>query len=86
MTQINKLTDIEENTIEVSVNIYYSPKKDDYRLKVKTSSDFPGMVQISYQELESSGFYYKTISDLCIDKDMWNKLNYAVETVFEKTI
>lgn len=74
------------NTIDVEVNVYTEPHDCSFRYVARNSPDFPGIVEIAYQEETSNQKDYLDISVINLDKETWDKLKYAVEIVFEKSI
>lgn len=79
---------IEKNTIDVSIAIYSNDREFDYRFLVKGHPDLEGVVSLEYQELEGgySEKDYITKNSLSFNKEDWHKIQYAVETFFEKNI
>lgn len=84
------MTEIAANTVDVEVHVYESPHKDSYRWSVRPDPDSPGTVNLSHEEL---AFYdnqtrcgYEKKGVVPFDKAEWEKIKYAVDTVFSKTI
>ena len=77
---------IQENTVDVSVDIYDGPHNDLFRHVVKPDPDFPGVVVIQQQERNDDGPGYTTFGEVKFDLETWAKIQYAVGVVFEKTI
>lgn len=84
--QINKPVNAKENTIDVSVDVYYEPNNYDYRIKVRSNPELPEMIQICYQELQEKDEHYKNLAVISLDKEMWDNIAYAAEVVFDKSI
>lgn len=84
--QINKPVNAKENTIDVSVDVYYEPNNYDYRIKVRSNPELPEMIQICYQELQEKDEHYKNLAVISLDKEMWDNIVYAAEVVFDKSI
>lgn len=84
----NSVISIEKNTIDVSIAIYPSAREFDYRFLVKGNPDLEDMVSFEYQELEGgcSEKDYITKNSLSFNKEDWHKIQYAVDTFFEKNI
>lgn len=80
------MSNIQENTVDVSVEVYEGPHSDLFRHVVKTDPDFPGLVVMQQQERNEEGYGYKVYGEVKFDLEAWNKIKYAVEVVFEKTI
>lgn len=82
---------IEKNTVELSAHVYDSPRECEYRWQISCDPDFPEVVCIRYQELayydnHTRTEYENRDGDLSFDKETWEKIKYAVDTVFSKTI
>lgn len=85
------MTGIEENTVDLEVHVYVSPREWEYRWKITPEPEFPETVRIDYQELayydnRSNSAYENKGGGLSFDKETWEKIKYAVDTVFEKSV
>jgi len=80
------MTNIQENTVDFTVDVYESPHKDSSRHRVKNDPDFPGVVVLVQQEHNDDKSGYITYGEVKFDQATWEKIKYAVDAVFEKTI
>ena len=81
---------IKENTVDFEAHIYDSAMNDNYRWSIRPDPDLPGSVNLSYNELahydNRSRQGYEQRGMVGFDKETWEKIKYAIDGVFEKTI
>ena len=81
---------IKENTVDFEAHVYDAPHNPNYRWSIRPDPDFPGSVCLSYEELalydNRTHSAYEKRGVVGFDKDTWEKIKYALDGVFEKTI
>ena len=81
---------IKENMVDFEAHVYSNPHNADFRWSVRPDADHPGAVNLSYEELahydNRSRSSYEKMGTVGFDKDEWEKIKYAIDGVFEKTI
>lgn len=81
---------IKENTVDFEAHVYSNPHNSDYRWSVRPDADHPGTVNLSYEELayyeNRTRSAYEKLGVVGFDKEEWEKIKYAIDGVFEKTI
>ena len=81
---------IKENTVDFEAHVYSNPHNADFRWSVRPDADHPCAVNLSYEELahydNRSRSVYEKMGTVGFDKDEWEKIKYAIDGVFEKTI
>lgn len=76
---------IEKGTLDFKSYIYPSATDNSYRWVVETSPDFPGCIDLSYEELEDGN--YKKIREIdSLDKETWEKISLAADVVLNSSI
>lgn len=74
-----------KNTIDVTVDIYTSPTDYTFRIQVKTHPDIEDMITLSEQYLEDKKEKYSVVGAISFDKENWEKIKHAVDTVFSNS-
>lgn len=76
---------IEKGTVDFKSYIYPSATDNSFRWVVETSPDFPGCIDLSYEELENGSYKrHKGIDSL--DKESWEKIRMAADVVLNSSI
>lgn len=81
---------ISKNTVDFEAHVYSNPHNSSFRWSVRPDPDLPGTVNLSYEEMAfydnrtRSGYEKKGI--VGFDKAEWEKIKYAIDGVFDKTI
>ncbi len=80
------MTNIKQNTVDLTVNCYETARDFNFRLQARTAADFEKAVEIAYQECSEGSPYVDKDVILLSDREQWERLKYAVDLCFEKSI